>query len=258
MSPAPPGSDPGPQEAAPVPRGGGFGPYAVVADGAKVGDECQIGAHVVIGDRAEIGAGCVLHPGVVIGPDVRLGERVEVFAHAVLGRHPSGAGATARPASARQRLSIGSGCSIGAHATIYFDVEIGEHTLVGDSASIREGARIGERCILSRCVTVNYDVTIGDRVKVMDTTHITGGTVIGDDAFISTMVATTNDNAPTSASSNLAGPVIEPAAVVGAGAVLLPGVVIGSGAVVAAGAVVTADVAPGATVLGVPARVRGA
>ncbi|MBL8590385.1 MAG: sugar O-acetyltransferase [Methylobacteriaceae bacterium] len=41
---------------------------------------------------------------------------------------------------------------------------------------------------------------------------------------------------------------------IGAGAIILPGVTVGEDAIVAAGAVVTRDVAPGATVLGVPAR----
>jgi len=41
---------------------------------------------------------------------------------------------------------------------------------------------------------------------------------------------------------------------VGMGAVILPGVTLGDGAIIAAGAVVTADVAPGAVVSGVPAR----
>lgn len=40
---------------------------------------------------------------------------------------------------------------------------------------------------------------------------------------------------------------------VGAGAKILPGCTIGDGAIIAAGAVVTKDVAPGATVVGVPA-----
>ena len=41
---------------------------------------------------------------------------------------------------------------------------------------------------------------------------------------------------------------------VGSGALILPGVTIGDGAIVGAGAVVTRDVAPGATVVGTPAR----
>src|SRR4051812_33775270 len=45
---------------------------------------------------------------------------------------------------------------------------------------------------------------------------------------------------------------------IGANATILPGVRIGAGAGVGAGAVVTADVAPGAVALGVPARARRA
>ncbi len=49
--------------------------------------------------------------------------------------------------------------------------------------------------------------------------------------------------------------VIGPRVMIGANATILPGVTIGEGAKVGAGAVVTSDVPPGATVVGVPARV---
>jgi UDP-3-O-[3-hydroxymyristoyl] glucosamine N-acyltransferase len=213
----------------------------------------------VVDESATIGAGCVLHANVVIAADVTLGEGVEVFPGAVIGREPKGAGATARKPEALGPVTIGDGCSIGVGAAIYRDVEIGAGTLVGDSASIREGTRIGARCIVSRCVTINYEVVVGDDVKIMDNTHVTGRTTIGDRAFVSTMVAMTNDNAPLSGlgdGERLVGPRIEPGAVVGAGAILLPGVVLGEGCRVAAGAVVTRDVPPGATVMGIPARER--
>jgi UDP-3-O-[3-hydroxymyristoyl] glucosamine N-acyltransferase len=239
--------------------GATVGPFAVVATGARLGSDCVVHPHVVVGEGAVIGDRTVLHPHVVIGAGVVLGADVEVLPSAVIGREPKGAGATARAIAFVRRLTVADGCCIGAHATLYYDVEVGAGTLIGDGASIREGGRIGRRCIVSRCVTFNYDVVIGDDVKIMDSTHITGGTRIGDRAFISTMVASANDNDPSAAlgeTQRLTGPRIEQDAVIGAGAVLLPGIVVGRGATVAAGAVVTADVAPRTLVLGTPARVR--
>ena len=68
------------------------------------------------------------------------------------------------------------------------------------------------------------------------------GTRVGDHAYCSPGVV-------------LSGAVVvESGAFLGSGAVVLPGLVVGAGGVVAAGAVVTADVPPGRTVRGVPAR----
>ncbi len=193
----------------------------------------------------------------VIAEGVTVGAGVEIFPGAFLGKEPKGAGATARLPVFERRIVVGAGCSIGPHAVIFYDVEIGEGTLLGDGASIREQGRVGSRCILSRYVTLNYNVRVGDRSKIMDMTHVTGNTTIGSDVFVSTMVAMTNDNAMGKAGYHegaIRGPTIEDGAMIGANASLLPGVVIGARAVVGAGSVVTRDVAPGVTVMGVPAR----
>jgi acetyltransferase-like isoleucine patch superfamily enzyme len=182
---------------------------------------------------------------------------VEIFPGAYLGKEPKGVGATSRTVKFERYLRIGRGSSIGPHAVIFYDVQIGAETLIGDGASIREQCRIGTHCLISRYVTVNYNTMIGDRTRIMDSTHITGNCIIGNDVFISTLVATVNDNEMVSrsyAESKIVGPRIGDHASIGAGVCLLPGVVVGEGAIVGAGSVVTKDVESYTMVMGVPAR----
>lgn len=229
-------------------------PSAIVAAAADIHHSARIGAFSVIGN-ATIGEGCVVHPHVVIEDGVTLGDHVEVFPSAYLGKEPKGAGALARQPQFDRHLSIGDHCSIGPSSTIYYDVIIGQNTLIGDGASIREKCRIGRECIISRCVTINYNTVIGNKTKVMDNTHITGNAVIGDNVFVSLLVGTANDNVVRGGyGGHVKGPTIEDGAVIGAGAILLPGVTIGGNSTVAAGAVVTKDVNPRALVAGAPAR----
>jgi len=230
-------------------------PTAIVSVSAQIGKDVKIGAHCYIEDVV-IGDNVVIHPNVVIYQGVKIADGVEIFPGAFIGKEPKGAGAVARQPVFERRIIIGRNCSIGPNAVIYYDVEIGENTLLGDGASIREQCRIGSHCILGRNVAVNYHTTIGNRTKIMDNTHITGNCTIGDDVFISMMVGTANDNVVRGDfdEKRLIGPTIEDSAVIGLGALLLPGVRIGTGAIVAAGSVVTKNVAPKTLVVGVPAR----
>jgi len=232
--------------------------HLAVVESRQIGQGVQIAEFAVIREDVSIGEGSFIHSHVFVGSGTVIGEGVEIFPGTVIGKEPKGAGAVTRTIQAERRVIVGKGCCIGPNAVIYYDVEIGEDTLVGDGASIREQSRIGNRCLISRCVTLNYAVKIGDRTKVMDLTHLTGKMIIGNDVFISTGVYTANDNAPGRRGyreDRIRGPKVEAKAMVGAGAVLLPGVVVGEDAVVGAGAVVTKDVPCSTLVLGVPAQV---
>jgi acetyltransferase-like isoleucine patch superfamily enzyme len=231
-------------------------PQAVVLTD-RVGRNVRIAEFAIVRAGAQLGNSVIIHPHVTIESGVQIEDEVEIFPGAYLGKEPKGAGATARAVQFERRLFVGSGTSIGPHAVIFYDVEIGARTLIGDVASIREQCRIGSHCLISRCVTINYNTTIGDRTRVMDSSHITGNCVIGDDVFISTLVATVNDNEMVKrsyADGKMLGPRIADKASIGAGACLLPGVLVGEGAVVGAGSVVTKDVASYSLVMGVPAR----
>jgi acetyltransferase-like isoleucine patch superfamily enzyme len=223
----------------------------------NIGARSRIASFAYIEDGVVVGKDVVIHPHVTIYTGVKLGDGVEIFPGAVIGREPKGAGALARTPNYSRSVEIGSDCSIGPHAVVYYDVTIGNHTLVGDAASIREQCRIGSRTVIGRCVTINYNTVIGDRTKIMDHVWLAGNMHVGNDVFISGGVMTTNDNAIGRVSFdeiNIKGPTIEDGAAIGANATLLPGIVIGESALVGSGAVVTKNVVPFTLVMGMPAR----
>jgi acetyltransferase-like isoleucine patch superfamily enzyme len=225
--------------------------------GASIAESAIIHEYVVIRPGAEVGPDCEIHPFCVVESGVQIGSGVELFPGSYIGKSPSAKGALSRKPQYELKTVISANCSIGPNAVVYYDVEIGEGTLVGDGASIRENCRIGEGCIIARQVTINYNAIIGNRTKIMDLSHITGNCIIGDDVFISLLVGMTNDRLTKNFSyseENVVGPTIENGVTIGAGAMLLPGVTIGEGAVVAVGSTVNRDVEVGTTVAGSPAR----
>jgi UDP-3-O-[3-hydroxymyristoyl] glucosamine N-acyltransferase len=179
---------------------------------------------------------------------VAQGQNVTIFPGAVLGKFPMGAGLSRTPKVSKDAMVLlGNGVVIGANAVIYADVVIGAGTLIGDGVVIREDVVIGEMSVIGSNSTINAHTRIGSRVKIMDLSHITADALIEDDVFISTGVLSTNDNAMgrEGYTGDFRGPTIRKGAAVGAGVIFLPGKEVGAN-----------DVPAGATVMGVPARVR--
>jgi len=143
------------------------------------------------------------------------------------------------------------------------DVELGEGVRVGPFTNLY-GCAVGSHSTVGPFVEAQRGVAIGARCKIQSHTFICTGVTIGEEVFVGHGVMFVNDKRPRA--TNDAGELqtgddwelvetrIEDRASIGSGAVILGGVTVGAGALVGAGAVVTRDVAPGATVVGNPAR----
>lgn len=224
-----------------------------------IGEGTSIAAFAVVEAGARLGRNVTVHPHAFIGSGVTVEDGAEIWHGAVVGKVPKGPGAMSRPPVFRQQLRVGRNSAVGPHAVLYYDVQIGADSLIGDGASIREQSVVGDATIVGRYVTVNYNTRIGSRVKIMDHSWLAGNMTIEDDVFISGGVLTANDNqigAHGYSEAHVVGPYVEQGAAVGVGAILLPGVRVGRGATVAAGAVVTKAVPDGTVVFGTPAKPR--
>jgi UDP-2-acetamido-3-amino-2,3-dideoxy-glucuronate N-acetyltransferase len=125
------------------------------------------------------------------------------------------------------------------------------------------GCRVGAGTKIGTFVEVQKNAVIGRRCKISSHSFVCEGVTIEDDVFIGHGVmfindpyprATTDGRLQTEADWTVVPTRVCKGASIGSGAAILCGVTIGEGALVGAGAVVTKDVAPGAVVAGVPAR----
>jgi acetyltransferase-like isoleucine patch superfamily enzyme len=183
--------------------------------------------------------------------NVALGDGAEVEDYCVIGAPPRGV------PEGRLHTVIGDGAVIRSHTVIYAGNVIGRNFQTGNKVNIRESNRIGDNVSVGTLSVIEHHVEIGNNVRIHTQAFIPEFSVLEDGCWIGPNVVLTNAKYPLSpnAKATLAGPVIRKGAKVGANSTILPGVVIGENALVGAGAVVAHDVAPGAVVVGNPARV---
>src|SRR5687767_5987316 len=144
------------------------------------------------------------------------------------------------------------------------DVELGKDVRIAQPALVNlYGCRIGDETKIGAFVEIQRNASVGARCKISSHSFICEGVAIEDEVFVGHGVMFINDPEPRATAGGAlqteADWVVIPTRVrsgasLGSGAVILCGVTIGEGALIGAGAVVTKDVAPGAVVAGVPAR----
>ena len=126
------------------------------------------------------------------------------------------------------------------------------------------GCRIGDDTKIGSFVEIQKNAQVGSRCKISSHSFVCEGVTIEDEVFVGHGVMFINDPHPRATSDGqlqtetdwaVVPTFVRRGASIGSGATIMCGITIGEKAMVGAGAVVTRDVAPGETVVGVPARV---
>ncbi|MBL9037209.1 MAG: N-acetyltransferase [Archangium sp.] len=136
---------------------------------------------------------------------------------------------------------------------------VGAGTRIWAFAHVMPGAVIGAECNVGDGVYVEGKAVIGNRCTLKNGVQVWDGVTLEDDVFVGPNATFTNDFFPRSRHRPAEFPrtLVKAGASIGGNATILPGITIGERAMVGAGTLVNKDVAPGAIVVGNPARVIG-
>lgn len=145
-----------------------IGPYCVIGAGATVGAGTRLGPHVVIGPEAVVGRDARLHAGVCVRERCRLGDRVILHAHCVVGS--DGFGYRPGPQGLIKIPQVGI-------VVVEDDVELGAATCV-DRATVGQTV-IGRGTKLDNLVQVGHNVVIGPHCAISAQTGISGSCRVG-------------------------------------------------------------------------------
>ncbi len=175
-----------------------IGAFAVIDEGAQIGDGTQIFPQVYIGDNVKIGSNCIINAGVKIYAGCVIGDNTTIHAGTIVGG--DGFGFAPRPDGGYDKIPqignvvIGSNVEIGANTCIdratmgstrisdgvkldnliqiAHNVVIGENTVMASQVGVAGSAKIGKNSMFGGQVGIVGHITLADGLKVGSKTGI--------------------------------------------------------------------------------------
>ncbi|MBL4680797.1 MAG: hypothetical protein JKY88_08760 [Pseudomonadales bacterium] len=197
----------------------------------------------VISEEAKIGKNVKFGNFVTVGAGVSIGDGSIIESYSYIG-YSNG--------RERSELTIGKRAHVRSHTIIYQGSTIGDDLVTGHHAIIRENSQIGDAFQAGTGTVVMGELTIGSYVKTGSNVEIGQGSIVGSFVWIFLNSTLINDRRPPS--SEIAGPIVEDYAVIGAHAVVYPGVRVGADSLVGSGCFLSQDLPPEQIAVGNPSK----
>lgn len=150
-------------------------PTAIVAEGARLGQDVEIGPYCTIGPDVEIGAGARLISHVVVDGRTVIGEGARLFPFCSVGLAPQDLKYKDEPT----RTEVGARTMVREHVTIHRGTaQGGGLTRVGDDCLLMAVVHIAHDCKLGNGIVVANNVVMGGHVHIADNAVIGGSAAI--------------------------------------------------------------------------------
>ncbi len=147
---------------------------AAVSEGAKIGQDVEIGPFAVIDSNVEIGDGCKIGPHVFLTGNTRIGKGTVVHTGAIIGDEPQDVHYNGE----KSFTVIGEGCTIREYVTIHRGTEADSYTRVGDHVMLMAFSHLGHNCQIADHVIVANATLLAGRVEVERNAFISAGCMV--------------------------------------------------------------------------------
>lgn len=172
---------------------------ALVADGARLGDNVKVGPYCLVGENVSLGDGVELISHVVVEGRTTVGDGTRIFPFASIGHQPQDLKYAGEPST----LSIGSECQIREGVTLNPGTEGGGmKTTIGDKCAFLANSHVGHDCRVGSNVVFSNNVMLAGHCDVDDYAIIGGGAAViqfarvGAHAFVGGMSGLEQDLIP--------------------------------------------------------------
>ena len=174
-------------------------PQAIVEEGARLGEDVEVGPFAYVSSQAKIGDRTTIGQCARIDGDTTIGSDCRIFSHAVIGSIPQDLKFHGEPVQLiigdrntfREFTLINPGTEGGGSVT-----RIGDDNLFMGYVHVAHDCIIGNRCIFANAATLAGHVEVGDGVVVGGLTPIHQFVKIGDLAMIAGASALSQDVPP--------------------------------------------------------------
>lgn len=157
-------------------------PTAFVHEGAKLGENVEVGAYSVIGPNVEVGNNTKIYSHVLIEGHTTIGENNKFFQFCSIGAEPQDLSYKGEPTKTvigdnnvfreyvsvhrgtlkdNQITKIGSNCLLMAKAHVGHDAIVGNNVILVNSCNLAGHVKIGDRSILGGGTNISQFVTLG-------------------------------------------------------------------------------------------------